>query len=175
LRELAEEREKLREELRQARSDDALPQLPSPPTGEPGLPSNTPPPPSPPRQGSMSTIRELSMEGYPDQVVQTIMQRYRLRVTIKMIQGGTNQKFLSSAANNSGDHFYANAGGAPGLYQVFELSTDAVAKMSHLEEEAIRERGMEPAVTHVKRIKFGIVQTKDGYDLGVLEFEAEPV
>jgi hypothetical protein len=30
-------------------------------------------------------------------------------------------------------------------------------------------------VTHVKRIKFGIVQTRDGYDLGVLEFEAEPV
>jgi hypothetical protein len=47
--------------------------------------------------------------------------------------------------------------------------------MSRLEDQAIHARGLEPATTHVKRIKFGIVPSGSGYDLGVLELEADPV
>lgn len=177
LRELAEERTRLREELQLARDPANLPALPPPPAGDVGIASSSPPPdaPGPPRKGNLGTIRELKLQGYPDHVVGEIMLRYRLQVKMKVVQGGTNQSFLSSASSNSGDTFLADRNSPPGLYQVFELSTDAVAKMSRLEEQAIRERGLEPAATHVKRIKFGIVQRGNGYDLGVLEFEADPV
>jgi hypothetical protein len=171
LRELAEERTRLREELRRASSPESLPPLPEPVAKAPNQPS----PPPPPRQGDLSTIRELSMEGYPDSIVGEVMRRYRMQVKLKVVQGGTNQSFLSSASSNKGDTFLADRNSPPGLYQVFELSRDAVTRMSALEEQAIRERGMDPERTHVKRIKFGIVQNAGEYDLGVLEIEAEPV
>lgn len=172
MRELAEERTRLRDELRRARSPESLPPLPDAP--EPA-PPDKPAPESPPRRGDLSTIRELNLEGYPDQAVAEVMARYRMQVKMKLVQGGSNQSFLSSASSNRGDTFLADRNSPPGLYQVFELSRDAVTKMSSLEEQAIRSRGMDPERTHVKRIRFGIIQSGGGYDLGVVELEAEPV
>lgn len=172
MRELAEERTRLREELRRARSPESLP--PPPEAPQPAQADN-PAPQSPPRSGDLSTIRELNFEGYPDDAVALVMARYRMQVKMKVVQGGSNQSFLSSASSNRGDTFLADRNSPPGLYQVFELSRDAVNKMSSLEEQAIRSRGMDPERTHVKRIRFGVVQSDGGYDLGVVELEAEPV
>jgi len=167
--ELAEERERLKEELERARREVAgLP--------PPQAPPDAPPPPhaSPPRRGDIGTVRELDLGGQPDNVVQDIMTRYRLKVTIKQVPGGSNQSFLSSAAAPTGERFYADRRSPPGIYQVFELSKFAVAHMSRLEEAEIVRRGGNPETAVVRRVKFGIVDGGGGYDLGVKEIEIEP-
>lgn len=124
---------------------------------------------------SLGTVRELSLDGFPEPIVQEIMARYDLRVVEKAVGGGTNQNFLSSASTAAGGRFLADRGGVPGIYQVFVLSPKAVAAMSRLEEEEIRRRGMDPMRTRVARVKFGIVGHPPETDLGVLIFEAEPL
>ena len=65
---------------------------------------------------------------------------------------------------------------SPGVYEVFELSPEAVAHMSRLEESEIRRRNLDLEKTKVTRVVFGIVPTSGGdYDLGLLEFEAQPL
>ncbi len=166
LRELAEERERLKAELDRARAEVAG----VPPPVAPPIPASEI---SPPRQGSLGTIRELDLAGPPETVVKDIMSRYRLKVTVKAVPGGSNQSFLSSAASQSGDRFFADRRSPAGIYQVFELSKLAVAKMSRLEEQEILRRGLKPETANVRRVKYGIVETADGHDLGVTEFELQ--
>lgn len=164
LDELAQEREALRRELEAARAEIAA------------APEFSPPPiPPPPSNGNLGTIRELDLSGFDEDIVTVVMAKYRLKITQRVISGGSNQNFLSSASGPEGQAYVADRSNRPGLYQVFEVSRVAMAKMSKLEEEAIRQRGLDPSSTHVKRIKFGIVVTPAGHDLGVLEFDAEPV
>ncbi len=126
-------------------------------------------------RGPVGTVRQLDLGGHPEAVVQEIMDRYKLRVTEKALAGGATQNFLSSASTADGGQFNASRGGAPGIYQVFLLSPGAVAAMSRLEEEAIRSRGMDPMRTRVERVKFGIVTTEKGPDLGVLLLVAKEI
>jgi hypothetical protein len=93
----------------------------------------------------------------------------------KMVPAGSNQEFLSSAADGTGDRYYADRNRRAGYGEVFELSRDSVAVMSRLEEEEIRRRKMDLARTRVTRVKFGIVQQGGKYDIGVTEFHAEAI
>lgn len=174
LRELERERERLRAELERERqlaeaiAERAMGQAarspdraPAPAAGGGSVP--------------LGTVRELSLDGYPEHVVQEIMDRYELRVVEKAVAGGSNQNFLSSASTAEGGRFIADRGGAPGVYQVFMLSRKAVATMSRLEEEEIRRRGLDPMRTRVTRVKFGIVGHPPETDLGVLLLEAQPL
>lgn len=166
LRELAEERERLQAQLQRARAEIAglpPPKVPNAPPGETATPG----------KGAIGTIRELDFSGAPESVVKELMARYRLRVTVKAVPAGSNQTFLSSAAAATGERFYANRQSPAGVYQVFELSRTAIARMSQLEEEAIRRRGLDPKTAIVRQVKFGIVQTPTGWDLGVTAMETE--
>lgn len=169
LSELAREREKLREQLNQERSLASLPEIPKP----------VEPAPDPESDGDTAhhgTIRELDLSGWPQPVVDEIMQRYRLRVVRKAVTGPLRNSFLSSASDPSGDRYFASSRTPPGVYEVFELSRDAVSKMSQAEEEAIVKRGWTPSETHVSHIRFGIVEGASGKpDLGVLTMEAAPL
>jgi hypothetical protein len=120
-------------------------------------------------------VRDLNLQGQPPAVVDEIMQRYRLRVSERFVRAGSAQTYLSSAGTGR-DHFTASPFTEAGIYQVFELSRDAVAAMSRLEEDELRRRGLKPETTRVTTVRFGIVRLPSGgYDLGVTDFAWETV
>lgn len=172
---LAEEREALRAELEQlselaAASPTSAKKVPLPPpvSGEQGHAG----------KGPEGAIRELDLSGYPQSVVDDIMDRYKLKVvTRKMKAGQGGQNFLSSASKGESERFFGGLRTMQeGIYEVFQLSRDSVAHMSRLEEQALRTKGMEPLKARVIHITFGIVKTESGeYELGVKSLEAEPV
>jgi hypothetical protein len=171
-RELEAERDELRKRLRETRELALLP-LPEAKgvavTEQAGTTER-------PDAGPVGTIRELDLTGWPQAIVDRVMARYRLRVTEKVVTGASNQNFLSSAATSKDNRYYASRDNQPGLYQVFELSRDAVAVMSRLEEQEIRRRNLDIERTRVTRVKFGIVESGTGeYDLGIVSFEAAAV
>jgi hypothetical protein len=126
--------------------------------------------------GSLGTVRELDLKGWPQDVIERIMKKYELRITERYAPGSSNQSFLSSAATAAGGRYYASRGGRPGHYQVFELSREVVAHMSRLEEAEIRRRNLDLERTRVASVTFGIVQTSpDQYDIGILTFQAEQI
>jgi hypothetical protein len=172
LKELAEERERLRVEIAQMKQAAGAIPLPAMPIPKPAVEHQSD---SSAGRAGAGTVRRLDLSGFPQQVVDDIMLRYKLRVTQKLLQGGrTTQNFLSSAQSGAGNRFYASSTEFPaGLYQVFELSPAVVARLSEAEDEEIKRRGWNAQQTHVKFVRFGIVRAKDGYDLGVLEMDAE--
>lgn len=166
--ELAEERKNLEEELRHLKETSLAPLPQTNPLGD-----NGPPKPST-GLGDQGAIRELDMDGHSPQIVSLIMARYDMRIETKRMKG-TAQNFLSSASDSGGKYF-GGMSVPEGIYEVWQLSRKAVAKMATLEEDAIIERGMKPEKTRVVRIVYGIVKTSESeYDLGVLHFEAEPI
>jgi hypothetical protein len=125
--------------------------------------------------GPRGTVRQLELSGHPQQVIDQVMRRHRLRVSRQVLTGPAEQNYLS-AAQAGGERFFANTYSSPGVYEVFELSPEAVAHMSRLEESEIRRRNLDLEKTKVTRVVFGIVPTPGGdYDLGLLEFEAQPL
>jgi hypothetical protein len=171
LQQLAAEREQLKLQLEHEKQLAAAPlsvsNLPAPPEPQPNQLD---------ADGGLGTVRSLDFEGWPKKVVDEIMRRYDLHITHRKLMRGSNQNFLSSAANERGDKFYADRGTNPGVYEVFELSRRAIAKMSELEEQEIRKRGMNLQRTRVKEARFGIVETGAGeYDIGIVKFVASEV
>ena len=139
----------------------------------------TPPPPpagaarAPARLG---TVRELDLTGQPQGVIDGIMAKYRMSIREKYVSGRNTQSFLSSAATEGDERFYATRAPTPGIYTVFQLSREAVAHMSRLEEQEIRRRGLKPESTRVTRVVFGISASPSGApDLGIRVFEWERV
>lgn len=171
---LAAERERLRAELAQFADPEIaeatqieLPVTPRKASGNKG--GHAP--------GPEGAIRELDLEGYPKDIVDDVMDRYGLQIVMQeMPAGRQGQSFLSSASRGGNDRYFGGMTAEAGVYEVFRLSRQSVAEMSRLEEQAIKERGMEPMRTRVIKIVFGIVKAKSGsYDLGVKTFEAEAV
>lgn len=126
--------------------------------------------------GPPGTVRELDFGGWSQDAVDRVMARYGLRITRKATSGGSNQSFLSSAATSEGSRYYSDRRSLPGVYDVFQLSKEAVAQMSRLEEQEIQTRQLNMERTQVKHVRFGIVQRSDGeYDIGVLDFQAQTI
>lgn len=171
---LAKDREALRAELEQM-TQTALAEplsrtpvpLPPPVSGKEG--GST--------RGPEGAVRELDLEGFPHDVVDDIMKRYKLKVVTRHIPAGQRgQSFLSSASRGANETYFGGGAVPEGVYEVFQLSRDSVALMSRLEEEALKQRGLEPLKSRVIHINFGIVKDGDeGYVLGVKSMEAEAV
>ena len=134
-----------------------------------------PPPPRPQRRPeSMGTVRELDLTGQPQHIIDRVMGKYRMRIVDKFVSGKNSQSFLSSASTAENDRYYATNAPRPGIYSVFEMSRESVAKMSILEEHEIRKRGLRPTTTKVSRVVFGVVPNINGEpDLGIIAFESE--
>lgn len=171
---LAKDRDTLRAELEQMTQTalaDPLSKKPIP----------MPPPDSGKRGGSTfgpeGAVRELDLKGFPQAVVDDIMNRYKLKVVTRHIKGGQRgQSFLSSASRGANDTYFGGGAVPEGVYEIFQLSRDSVALMSRLEEEALKKRGLEPLKSRVINIVFGIVKSgNDSYVLGVKSLEAEAV
>ncbi len=171
---LAKDREALRAELNQLTKialAEPLPKvpLPMPPPNAGNNGGST--------RGPEGAVRELDLDGYPEAVVEDIMQRYKLKVVTRHIDGGgRGQNFLSSASRGENERYFGGGPVPSGVYEIFQLSRDSVAVMSRLEEDALKKRGMEPLKSRVVKIVFGIVKEgKEKYVLGVKSLEAEVV
>ena len=113
-------------------------------------------------------VRTLDFKGFPQAIVDEIMARYDIRIEQKFVGANKNPSFLSYAETQGG--VYLNSQG-PGYFEVFVLSREAMSKMSQLEMEELRKRNLDPERTTVVRVVFGIIQTKEGHDLGIVDFE----
>lgn len=121
-------------------------------------------------------VRELDFSGWESQIVQAVMNRYGLRIQRRYVANFNRATFIGKADMGQGRSFVADPRSTPGFYEVFELTPQAVARMSRLEEEALRQRGMDPLRARVRRVVFGITpQAEGGYDLGVISMDAAPV
>lgn len=129
------------------------------------------------RKAPEGAIRELDLTGFPQPVVDEVMERHRLRVVQQDVRAGRRgQSFLSSAVRGVGERYFGGMDVPEGVYDVFQLNRETVATMSRLEENALKEQGFQPLQARVIRIVFGIVKASDGtYDLGVKLLEAEKV
>lgn len=128
--------------------------------------------------GPPGAIRKLDLGGYPQSVVDDIMNRYKLRIEHRQIDGGhRGQNFLSSATRGPADNYLGGRFDVPaGIYEVFLLSRESVAIMSRLEEQALKDEGYEPLKARITKIVFGIVKAEDGeYKLGVKSLDAQAV
>lgn len=127
-----------------------------------------------PQEGRV--VRELDLSGYPESTVQAVMARYGMRMERRYVSQFTPNTFISKARVSGSRLYYSSGEGPPGIYDVFELTPRALAKMSMLEEEELRKRGFDPVRCLTSRVVFGIVRTSAGeYDLGVVELEAKPL
>ncbi len=123
---------------------------------------------------TQEVVRELDFSGWPPDVIQSVMQRYGMRIERRYVSNFTPNTFLSRATVPDNKHFYAGHGAAPGIYEVFELTPAALARMSSLEEQELIKRGWQPEQCVTSRVVFGIVrQPNGGYDLGVLLMESQ--
>jgi hypothetical protein len=130
--------------------------------------------PPPPENSTLSgeVIRELNFTGYPSAAVEQVMQRYGLRIEKRFVASASSTTFLSQAVTPDQKRFLGGGPSPPGIYEVFELTPQAVARMSRLEEEAIRQQGRDPAKTAITKVVFGLAQQSDGtYDFCVTRIE----
>lgn len=118
------------------------------------------------------TVREFDIGNVPEKVSDSVLQKYRIRITKKFISGENDVSFLNRV-QIQGKTFFS--GKASGYYEVFEIPMEAVKKMTFLENMEFYKRKLDPSKTRVKKIVFGIVQNNGEYDLGITTFEYEVI
>ncbi|MFH0792986.1 MAG: cell envelope integrity protein TolA [bacterium] len=127
----------------------------------------------PKTEGSLrGAVRTLELKDQPEEVVNKVLQRYKIKIFVQYVDRPDSYNFLNSASTQH-ETYYRRAGS--GLSEVFQISPEAVAKMASLETEEIRRRGLDPQKTRVVETVFGIVQVGSDYDLGVLRMQVEPL
>jgi hypothetical protein len=116
--------------------------------------------------------RRLVLSDYPQSIVDRILERYNIRISIRYISADKASTYLNLAETRKGT-YYSRPGS--GIYEVFQLSRKAVTKMVGLEIEEMKRRGLDPNRTRVIEVHFGIVKRGDDYDLGIMKFKAEEI
>jgi len=118
------------------------------------------------------TVRVIDIGNVPREVADRVLQRYEIRITQKFVTGDRELSFLNQA--RLGEKTFNNRN-LTGYFEVFELPRKAIQRLTLLERAALINRGLDPGNTFVKKITFGILETKKGYDLGVTDFEYQVV
>lgn len=117
--------------------------------------------------------RGLDTTGVPQDVAEKVLSRYGIQIFYKDVSGEkTEYGFLNEARTSAGT-FYNRAG--HGVFQVISFGQIALSRMMQLEDDEMRKRGLDPAVTRVVEISYGIVATTKGYDLGVIKMEVAAI
>jgi len=114
--------------------------------------------------GAVRTFNLLGQE----KVVEAVLRRYHIRVVLKNVPEGPHFNYLNQA-NTSQGSFY-NSGGT-GLQLVLAIPAEALAHLSYLETQAIRQHGLDLNKTRIVEVVFGIVYTGKEYDLVVTDLE----
>lgn len=123
--------------------------------------------------GMEGAIRTLNIDGFPQEIVDEVFQRYDIIYERRHIKASPGRNFLNAATTGSGT--YRNVA-KEGFFNVMTLSPKAMSFMVKLEVEALQARGFEPRNTRVRKIIFGIVKDKHNrFDLGVIDLETEKI
>lgn len=115
-------------------------------------------------------IRELDTSGVAPDIVDHVLSRYGIQILVKYLDGTESTNGFLNRAKTMGGTYYNKSG--TGHFQVFSFSQVAVAKMVRLEREAIVRRGLDPTRTRVQEVRYGIISTGGGFDLGVTHFRS---
>lgn len=117
-------------------------------------------------------VRTIDITHVPEQAAELVFKRYGIRIVKRYLQGNEGGGFLNAAKTRHG--VYTNRSGA-GLFEVFEVSPRAQARMTELELQALRSRGLNPAQTQVLEVVFSVAQVNDEWDLVIRTFKARPI
>lgn len=115
-------------------------------------------------------IRELDTSGVAPDIADRVLSKYGIQILIKYLDGTESGNGFLNRAKTMGGTYYNKSG--TGHFQVFSFSQVAVAKMVRLEREAIIRRGLDPTRTRVQEVRYGIISTGGGFDLGVTHFRS---
>ncbi len=115
-------------------------------------------------------IRELDTSGVAPDIADRVLSRYGIEILVKYLDGTETGNGFLNRAKTMGGTYYNQSG--TGHYQVFSFSQVAVAQMVLLEREAIVRRGLDPTRTRVQEVRYGIISTGGGFDLGVTHFQS---
>lgn len=123
--------------------------------------------------GMEGAIRLLNIEGFSNDIIQPILERYAITRETRFTQPTGGRGFLNAAVTESGT--YRNVD-KPGYYEVMVLSPKALNMMTTREIDALNAKGYDPKTSRVRKVVFGIVMNSRGeYDLGVTDLEVESI
>lgn len=118
-------------------------------------------------------LRTLEIRDVPRDVAEQVLEQYGIRTIVAHVDKPASElSYLNQASTHQGT--FVSAAGR-GVYEVFTIGGAAMARMAQLEEAAIAERGLDPKASRVESVVFGIVNTTEGWDLGVKRIEVKPV
>lgn len=123
--------------------------------------------------GLHGAIRMLKLDGFPQEIVEQVLGKYRITFERRHASPSAGRSFLNAAQTEGGTFRNVDR---EGIYDVLVLSSYAMTFMATKEIEAVQARGYDPATTRVRKIVFGIVMNNENeYDLGVVDLEMERV
>jgi hypothetical protein len=123
------------------------------------------------RGASEGAIREIDLGGTPGEKAKEVLDRYGIKMLVATADGAQG---AGLQAKSAGEGQFVTKFGS-GTVGVFRFSSIAAGRMGQLEDEAFRAGGEDPEKTRIVRVVFGIVNTKNGYDLGVVDMRTEPL
>jgi len=126
--------------------------------------------------GREGMIKVLNIEGFPQDLVKRVLARYGITIQYRKVTTEdleNSRTFFNAVAAEEGDF---TAITQDGYYEVFSLSSKAVAMLSAIERKHLNDMRHNPAQTRIRKIEFGIVIDEEGeYGLGVTDIETEVI
>lgn len=123
--------------------------------------------------GRSGIIRTFDYEGFPNNIVVPLLNRYGISIDYRHVEPGQSRQFLNAVELEDGT--FTNVA-REGFYEVLVFSPKAVAMMAAKEARALRERGHSPVNTRIRKVVFGIIMNdEDEYDIDVVEMEVEQI
>lgn len=119
---------------------------------------------------SKGVIRTLDLKDFPRDIINSVLVKYHIKISIKYVKNYNNFSFLNQADLGSNDVYQNKLG--EGVFEVFELSPLAIIKMTSLEVDEMRKRNLISHKTRLREVHFGIIKNEENeYDLGIVKFE----
>jgi len=118
-------------------------------------------------------IRLLDVEGYTEDVVGPIFDRYGIERQRSYTRPKQGKGFLNAAVTNQGTFKGVQQ---EGLYDIMILSSKAISAMAMKEITAMERRKLDRSTTRVVKVTFGVVgDERGGYDMDVISMETESI
>lgn len=123
------------------------------------------------RGASAAAVRELDIGGVPGEKTKDVLDRYGIKVmAANSLIGGAMP--YQSKEPGQGQFVTRFSSGSIGI---FRFTSVAAGRMMELETQYLRDHGLDPAKTRIVVVVFGVVLSRDGYDLGVVSMRTEPL
>lgn len=117
-------------------------------------------------------VRTFDITLVPEVATEYVFKKYGIRIIKQRMTGGEAPGFLNAAKTRQG--VYTNRPGS-GMFEVFQISPRAQAKMGELERAAIKSRGLNPNKTQVQEVVFSVGQVGGEWDMVIRTFKAREI